>query len=98
MKMSPLIGLSTGLVESGISVKDRNLSFKRFLELYLGPGGAEALRLGWDLEAAEETKTAAGSFGGEEFGDRDFACGIVEEAAQGELRAAAGVCQRRLAA
>ena len=31
---------------------DRNLSFERFNELDFGPGEAEALRLGRDLEAA----------------------------------------------
>src|SRR5579862_3401730 len=51
MKMSPRwVNFSTGVEEFGISVVDRNLSFKRFDELHFRPGEAEALRLGRDLE------------------------------------------------
>src|ERR1019366_7098492 len=39
-------------------------------------------------QAVEQAEIAAGVFGGEEFGDGNFARGIVEEAEQGELRAA----------
>ena len=39
-------------------------------------------------QAAEQAKIAAGIFGGKEFGGEDFASGVVEEAEQGELRAA----------
>src|SRR6202035_4611702 len=39
-------------------------------------------------QAAEQAEIATCVFGGEEFGDRDFASGIVEEAEQGQLRAA----------
>ena len=46
------MNLSTGVVEFGIAVIDRNLSFERFHELHLGPSEAEALRLGRDLETA----------------------------------------------
>ena len=46
------MNLSTGEVEFGICVIDRNLSFERFIELHFGPGEAEALRLGRDLETA----------------------------------------------
>lgn len=52
MKMSPPGEFSTGVVESGISVIDRNPSFERFIELNFCPGEAEALRLGRDWEAA----------------------------------------------
>ena len=51
--MSPHgVSFSTGVEEFGISIVDRNLSFERFNELDFGPGEAEALRLGRDLEAA----------------------------------------------
>ena len=39
-------------------------------------------------QAAEQAEIAASVFGGEEFGDQDFAGGVVEEAEQGKLRAA----------
>src|ERR1019366_812599 len=53
MKMSPPgVKFATGEAEFGISVIDRDLSFERFIELHFGPGEAEALRLGRDLEAA----------------------------------------------
>src|SRR5271169_1494817 len=52
MKMSPLYSLSTGVVEFGIAVIDRNFTLERFTELNFGPGEAEALRLGRDLETA----------------------------------------------
>ena len=39
-------------------------------------------------QAAEQAEIAAGVFGEEEFGDGDFAGGVVEEAEQGKLRAA----------
>ena len=39
-------------------------------------------------QAAEQAEIAARIFGGEEFGDEDFACGVVEKAEQGKLRAA----------
>src|SRR5580704_4458474 len=53
MKMSPpWVRFSTGVEEFSISVVDRNLSFQRFHELDFGPGEAEALRLGRDLETA----------------------------------------------
>src|ERR1700676_2139556 len=44
--------ISVRETESGICVIDRNLSFKRFVELHFGPGEAEALRLRRDLETA----------------------------------------------
>ena len=46
-------------------------------------GNAEAAQ-----QAAEQAEIAAGIFGGEEFGDQDFAGGVVEKAEQGKLRAA----------
>ena len=46
-------------------------------------GDAEAAQ-----QAAEQAKIAARIFGGEEFGDQNFAGGVVEEAEQGKLRAA----------
>src|ERR1700681_1581440 len=53
MKMSPPgVNLSTVEVEFVVCVIDRNLSFERFIELHLGPGEAEAVWLGRDLEAA----------------------------------------------
>ena len=53
MKMSPpWVISSVSHAESGISVKDRNVSFERFVELHFGPSEAEALRLGRDLEMA----------------------------------------------
>src|ERR1019366_5047934 len=39
-------------------------------------------------QALEQAEIAASVFGGEEFGDGDFAGGVVEEAEQGKLRAA----------
>ena len=39
-------------------------------------------------QAAQQAKIAASIFGGEEFGDRDFARGVVQETEQGKLRAA----------
>ena len=55
-------------------------------------------------QALEQAEIAAGVFGGEEFGDRNFARGVVEKAEQGELRAAifqpavqAGVQQQHFA-
>jgi len=39
-------------VEFGVRVIDRNFSFERFIELDFGPGEAEAMWLGRDLEAA----------------------------------------------
>ena len=62
-------------------------------------GDAEAAQ-----QAVEQAEIAACIFGGEEFGDEDFARGVVQEAQQGELRAAifqpavqAGVEQQHLA-
>ena len=46
------MNLSVGEAEFSICVIDRNLSCERFNELHFGPGEAEALRLGRDLEAA----------------------------------------------
>jgi len=37
--------------------------------------------------ALEQAEIAAGVFGGEEFGDEDFAGGVIEETEQGKLRA-----------
>ena len=52
MKMSPRwVNFSTGVEEFGIAIVDRNLSIERLNELDFGPGKAEALRLGRDLEA-----------------------------------------------
>ena len=55
-------------------------------------------------QAVEQAEIAARIFGEEEFGDENFACGVVEKAEQGELRAAifqpamqAGVEQQHLA-
>jgi len=39
-------------------------------------------------QAAEQAEIAARVFGGKEFGDGDFASGVIQEAEQGELRAA----------
>src|SRR5450759_756736 len=39
-------------------------------------------------QAVEQAEIAARVFGGKEFGDQDFACGVVQKAEQGELRAA----------
>ena len=44
--------LSAREADSGICVIDRDFSFERFIKLHLGPGEAEALRLGRDLEMA----------------------------------------------
>ena len=52
MKMSPRLKLATGVVEFGLCVIDRDLTFERFVDLHFGPGKAEAVRLGWDLERA----------------------------------------------
>ena len=46
--------VATGVEEFCIAVIDRDFSFERFLELHLGAGEAEALRLGRDLEAAQD--------------------------------------------
>src|SRR5665213_2049878 len=50
--MSPLVKLSTGVVEFGVGMIDRDLSFERFVDLNFGASQAEALRLGRNLEAA----------------------------------------------
>src|SRR6266404_5675336 len=39
-------------------------------------------------QAVEQEKITARVFGGEEFGNQDFACGVVQECEQGKLRAA----------
>ena len=39
-------------------------------------------------QAVEQAEIAARIFGGEEFGDQNFACGVVEKSEQGKLRAA----------
>ena len=39
-------------------------------------------------QAVEQAEIAAGVFGGEEFGDQNFASGVVQKAEQGKLRAA----------
>src|ERR1019366_30802 len=39
-------------------------------------------------QAVEQAEIAASIFGGEEFGDKDFTSGVVEETEQGKLRAA----------
>ena len=53
MKMSPRrVELPTCVMQFGVCVIDRNLSFERFVDLNSGPGKAEALRLRRDLEAA----------------------------------------------
>src|SRR5579859_5273357 len=52
MKMSPPAELTTGVVEFGFCVIDRDFSIKRFVDLHFGPGEAEAFRLRRDLERA----------------------------------------------
>ena len=39
-------------------------------------------------QAVEQAEIAAGIFGGEKFGDENFACGVVQESEQSKLRAA----------